>query len=73
MASATVMAITERSISGSEKSVPAKDGQSKRLRRAASPHYGFFNMKINGLAANLHKMAQAPHSLRFKSAIGLEE
>jgi hypothetical protein len=34
-ASADVMAITKRSISGSEKSVPAKHQQSKRLRCAA--------------------------------------
>src|SRR5262245_10816466 len=41
MASAAVMAITKRSISGSEKSVPAKDQQSKRLRHAAIvPSYG---------------------------------
>src|SRR6516165_5624441 len=35
MASPAAMAITKRSISGSEKSVPAKDQQSKRLRCAA--------------------------------------
>src|SRR5262249_3550937 len=35
MASAAVMGITKWSISGSEKSVPAKDQQSKRSRSAA--------------------------------------
>jgi hypothetical protein len=35
MASAAVMAITKWSISGLEKSVPAEDQQSKRLRCAA--------------------------------------
>jgi len=43
MASAGVMAITKRSISGSEKSVPAEDQQSKRLRCAAIvPSYGHY-------------------------------
>src|SRR5262245_29347059 len=41
MASAAVMAITKRSISGSEKTVPAKDQQLKQLRCAAIvPSYG---------------------------------